>query len=82
MFTEKGLLVQAEVYGDLLREAEGERLVQRVLTGRQKGDSACRRALAWLGRQLIAWGKHLQGSYCNASAAQPTRQHMRPGTAL
>ncbi len=82
MFTERDLRVQAEVYRDLLREAEGERLVQRVLTGRQKGDSAYRRALAWLGRQLIVWGKHLQGNYCNAPAVQPACQRMRPGTAL
>jgi hypothetical protein len=82
MFTERDLRVQAEVYRDLLREAEGERLVQRVLTGRQKGDSAYRRALAWLGRQLTAWGKHLQVSYGNAPTARPARQHMRPGTAL
>ena len=48
---------------DRLREAERDRLVRRVLAGHRTGDRFLVRALAWLGRYLVAWGQRLQERY-------------------
>jgi hypothetical protein len=68
---EIGFLVHQERYKDRLHEAERYRLVQQVLTGRERRDRFHCRALTWLGRRLVTWGWHLQERY-SAAAAAPT----------
>lgn len=57
------VLVQQERHKDLLREAEGHRLVRQALRGCEKHDRFHRRALIWLGHRLVAWGALLQERY-------------------
>ena len=54
---------------ELLREAERYRLARQVLAERGRRDRAWVRALAWLGRRLVAWGQGLQERYGAAAAA-------------
>jgi hypothetical protein len=70
MFSWSDIMVQQECYADLLREAEKERLIQRMLAGRGRRDRFYRQALIWLGRLLITWGCHLQERY-GAAAVHP-----------
>ncbi len=64
-----GLVERRERYKDFLREAERDRLVQRVLAGRERPDRFYRSALVWLGCRLVEWGKSLQQRYGNAAMA-------------
>ena len=82
MLTNKDYLVQAEIYRDLRREADQYRLVRLATTGQQAADNVFWRALAWLGRRLVAWGKFLQKRYGSASTPQPACQPARPGVAI
>jgi len=82
MLFNKDCLVQAEIYRDLLQKADQDRLVRLAATGRQAGDNVFWRALAWLGRRLVAWGRFLQGRYGSASIPQPACQPVRPRAAI
>lgn len=62
-------LIGQEHRKDLLREAERERLARQSLAGRERSDSLYGRTLIWLGRRMVAWGKHLQEHYGDASPA-------------
>ena len=57
------LLAQEERFRDLVREVERDRLWRLAEAGRESADSLRRRALAWLGQQLILWGYRLQRRY-------------------
>ena len=74
--------VQAEIYRDMRRQADHDRLVKLATSDRPAGDNALGRALAWLGRRLVAWGKFLQERYASASAPQPACPSVRPGVAI
>jgi len=65
------IVARRERYEDLMREAEQERLMRQMLAGRGTNDRLYARALAWLGRQLVDWGRGLQ-ERCSACAASPT----------
>ena len=54
---------------DLLREAAHERMVRQALAGREEQDRLTRRALAWLGERMVAWGGRLQAQYGAATTA-------------
>ena len=69
MIDGKAILVQQELYMDLRRAAESDRLIRQARAGREKGDRFSRLALVWLGRQLVAWGQQLEGRYSNAPLA-------------
>ncbi len=71
MFSWTDVLVQQERYKDIRREVERDRLVRRMLAGRERRNRFHHRALTWLGRRLIAWGRRLQEQY-GARAATPT----------
>jgi hypothetical protein len=82
MLSNKFYAVQAEIYRDMRRKADQDRLVRLATVGRQAGDNVFWWALAWLGRRLVAWGKFLQERYGSASAPQPACQPARPGVAI
>lgn len=82
MLSNKFYAVQAEIYRDMRRQADQDRLVRLATAGRQVGDNVIWRAMAWLGRRLAAWGKSLQERYESASAPQPACQSVRPGAAI
>lgn len=63
MITWHDFLAQQERYKDLLYETENYRLVHQTLTGRERREHFYCRALAWLGRHLVAWGRSLQERY-------------------
>ena len=70
------LTVAQERYRDLLREAERERFVRQALAERERPEPLYCQALIWLGRQLVAWGQHLQERYTpvmEAPALKPPR---------
>ena len=54
----------------LLREVEKERLARLALDSASQSNPAHRRALAWLGGQLVAWAGKLQQRY-GAGAVMP-----------
>lgn len=54
---------------DLLREAEKARLVMQVRAGQERRHHFRHRALTWLGRQLMAWGRRLQERHGAATVA-------------
>jgi len=54
----------------LLHEAEKERLARLALASATQSNPAHRRALAWLGGQLVAWGGKVQQRY-GAGAVMP-----------
>ena len=82
MLSNKFYAVQAEIYRDMRRRADHDRLVRLATSGRPAGDNALERALAWIGRRLVAWGKFLQERYASASAPQPACQRVRPGAVI
>jgi hypothetical protein len=82
MLSNKFYAVQVEIYRDMRRKADQDRLVRLAITGQQAGDNVLGRALAWLGRRLVAWGKLLQERYGSASTSQPAYQPVRPGAAI
>lgn len=71
MLNWRDVLVQQERHQDLLREAEQERLIRQAVAARERRDRFYSRALAWLGRQLVAWGWRLQ-QRCSTCPASPT----------
>lgn len=56
-------LVCQERNKDRLPEAERYRLVKQALAGHRERDRVLSRALSWLGRCLVAWGRRLQEPY-------------------
>ena len=56
-------LVCRERNRDLLREAERYRLVRQALPARRRQGRFYCRALIWLGRRLVGWGRRLQERY-------------------
>ena len=82
MLSNKFYAVQAEIYRDMRRKADQDRLVRLATAGRQTGDNVFWQALAWLGRWLVAWGKFSQEHYASASAPQPACPSVRPGVAI
>lgn len=58
-----GVLAQQERYEDLLREAERNRLARHELVLKERSSRRHCRAIAWLGRALVAWGWRLQERY-------------------
>ena len=60
MMTWKELWMQQERYQELLREAQTERFLRQARTASPQYRRLRRRALIWLGRQLVAWGQSLQ----------------------
>ncbi|MBC7264591.1 MAG: hypothetical protein H5T64_09610 [Chloroflexi bacterium] len=63
MLNAKDILTQQELYKDLLREAERERLCRQVARRKGEGDRFYCQVLIWLGRRLVAWGWYLQERY-------------------
>jgi hypothetical protein len=55
-----GVLAQQERYRELLREAERNHLAVHELALQERSSRWHRRAIAWLGRTLVAWGWRLQ----------------------
>lgn len=80
MFGWSDIIVQRERYTDLLREAERERLIRRMLAGRRGPGHLYRRILAALGQRMVAWGCRLQARY-GAAGAAVRPQACRPGLA-
>jgi hypothetical protein len=64
-------LVCQERNKDLLREAEQFRLVRQVLVARRRQGRFYGRALMWLGRRLVEWGRRLQERYDVVVDASP-----------
>jgi hypothetical protein len=60
MMDQRALECQRQHLKDLLQQAEQEHLVREALAGHPAGPRLHDRALAWLGRCLIAWGKRLE----------------------
>ena len=56
-------LVCRERNRDLLREAERYRLVRQALPACRRHVRIYSRALIWLGRRLVDWGRRLQERY-------------------
>lgn len=54
-----------------LREAQQERLVRQALEASGHRPGWHNRVLAWLGRQLVAWGCGLQKRYSLAATNSP-----------
>ena len=68
--------LQQERYQELLREAENERFMRRVWMASPRYHRLRRRALIWLGQQLVAWGQSLQchsGAPAHAAGLQAAR---------
>jgi len=61
------IVAQRERYDDLVREVEHDRLVRQLLARHETGERFYHRRLAWLGRVLIAMGRHLQERYGGAT---------------
>ncbi|TKJ30016.1 MAG: hypothetical protein CEE40_06305 [Chloroflexi bacterium B3_Chlor] len=59
----RDIVAQQERYKDLLREAERHRLVLHELALHERKNRFGCRAMAWLGRALVAWGWRLQERY-------------------
>ena len=60
MITWQVAWMQQERYQEMLREAEAERLARQVWIASPRYHRLRRRALIWLGEQLVAWGQSLQ----------------------
>ena len=56
---------------ELLRQVEQRRLVRQALAGRVVPDRFHCRALAGLGRKLVAWGRRLERRYGSEPALPP-----------
>jgi len=54
---------QHERYNDMLRAAEQQRRVRAELAARPRPTAVYHPLLAWLGKQLIAWGWRLRARY-------------------
>jgi hypothetical protein len=55
--------VREEQIVEWLREAERDRLARLALAGRKRGAGPVCRVLAFMGRQMVAWGVRLQERY-------------------
>jgi hypothetical protein len=62
-------LAQQERYKDLLREAEGYRLIRKALADRPRRTYLHCQALVWLGRWLVVLGYDLLERYGAAAEA-------------
>lgn len=62
------IVMQQERYQDLLREAQRERLVKQAQQSCKPGHPFYRRALTWLGKQLVTWGLSLQTRFSSATS--------------
>ena len=58
--TQRDVWAQEQYYADQRRAAEQFRLARAAQAGGREGGRAYARALAWVGRTLIAWGSRLQ----------------------
>lgn len=63
--------IARERYEDLLRHAQHERLIRHIIRSRRTKPGILDRALAWLGRRLVAWGIRLQARYRPVSIRLP-----------
>jgi hypothetical protein len=63
MISQQELVMAQEHYWDLRHEADKERLIRQVRLANESDNRVYRRALSWLGGQLIAWGHGLQARY-------------------
>ena len=63
MFDWGEVVIQQERHQDFLLEAERLRLIRQALAGHEKRDGVHRRALTWLGGQLVTWGCILESRY-------------------
>ena len=61
------IAAERERYNDRVRNAEHDQLVRQALAGHETSERLTYRLLAWLGRMLIATGKHLQERYGDAA---------------
>jgi hypothetical protein len=73
MVTGRDYAAQREYYKDQMRAAKRYRLTRVTSAGRDKSSHLYCKALAWLGRRLIAWGSSLQEQYDTVVSA-PMRQ--------
>ena len=76
MTTWQEVWVQQERYQEMLREARTERLLQQARMASPRYHRLRRRALIWLGQQLVAWGQSLQchsGAPAHAAGLQAAR---------
>ena len=63
MISHQDLIMAQEHYWDLRHEADKERLIRQVRRANGSGNRVHRRALSWLGGQLVVWGHGLQARY-------------------
>jgi hypothetical protein len=61
--TQQDYLAKKEYYKDQMRAAQKHRLVREALAGREQDVRLYAKALAWLGRNLVAWGSILRQRY-------------------
>jgi hypothetical protein len=61
--TQQDYLAKKEYYKDQMRAAQKHRLVREAMAGREQGVRLYAKALAWLGRNLVAWGSILRQRY-------------------
>lgn len=64
------MIMQQERYQDLLREVQKDRLIREARRGHTPHLPLHCRALAQLGKQMVAWGTHLQTRF--GASASPT----------
>ena len=61
------IAAERERYNDYVRKAEYDQLVRQALARHATRERLTDRLLAWLGRMLIATGKHMQERYGDAA---------------
>jgi len=59
MLFEQDIAMRREQYKDLLQEAEQERLIQALGPRPSASARLYRKAINWLGTQLVSWGQSL-----------------------
>ncbi len=67
MFNWLDIAAERERYNDSVRKAEHDQLVRQVSARSEPSERRTYRLMAWLGRMLIATGKHLQERYGDAA---------------
>jgi hypothetical protein len=78
MLTEKEILAQEEHFRNLRREAQNAQLARAARHGQTPRNVHVFRALAWLGRQMIALGAWLTARYAAVPAASAFRPAEEP----
>ena len=63
------LMMQKKHSRELLRQAEQERFMRRILESRNQNNRLHGQALSWLGRRMVAWGQDLQERYSARATA-------------